>query len=137
MAYGPATTQDATTERDLSCSEHTPAFDAAEFNELNEMIGEDGVLEMVEIFETETRLRLARLRAQDQDLPTQVREMHTLKGAAATVAAPRLAALGRTFEHAASVGTAYTPDDVRTIADALEDYLTEVRAWSMHDAPVT
>jgi len=81
-----------------------PAFDAVEFAALNEMIGEDGVREMVEIFETETRQRLRRLAAGDQNAATLVREMHTLKGAAGTVSAPRLAALGRTFEQAAERG---------------------------------
>jgi hypothetical protein len=36
-------------------------FDAVEFSALSEMIGEDGVREMVEIFATETRQRLQRL----------------------------------------------------------------------------
>ncbi len=106
------------------------AFDAAEFDELSEMIGEDGVLEMVEIFETDTRQRLRRLAAGGQDLPTQVREMHTLKGAAGTVAAPRLAELGRTFERAARNGISPEPDDIKAIEPALEDYLKAVRAWS-------
>ena len=48
----------------------------------SEMIGEDGVMEMVEIFETETRQRLRRLAAGNQSIATLVREMHTLKGAA-------------------------------------------------------
>src|SRR5262249_25727953 len=78
-----------------------PAFDAVEFDELSDTIGEDGVAEMVRIFETETRQRLARLLSGTQDLGTQVREMHTLKGAAATVAAPRLSALGFLAEQAA------------------------------------
>ena len=44
-------------------------FDAEEFNTLCEMIGEDGVLEMVAIFDTETRHRLRRLTCGDQDSP--------------------------------------------------------------------
>jgi len=131
MAYGPAVTQDAIAERGLPCSGETPAFNAAEFNELSDMIGEDGVMEMVEIFETETRLRLRRLEAGNQDLATQLREMHTLKGAAGTVAAPRLKALGEAYEHAALEGIAPTREEVGTIAVALEDYLSSVRAWSM------
>lgn len=128
MAYGPAATQDATTERILPCSTNAPAFNAAEFDELSEMIGEDGVMEMVEIFEAETRQRLRRLAVGGQDLATQVREMHTLKGAAGTVAAPRLNALGRTLELAARDGIAPTPDDIKAIEIALEAYLAAVRA---------
>jgi len=108
----------------------TPAFDATEFAELSEAIGDDGVLEMVAIFETETRHRLLRLVSGDQDVATQLREMHTLKGAAGTVAAPRLSALGEMFERAARRGIAVDPDQIGPIASALEAYLTEMRAWN-------
>jgi HPt (histidine-containing phosphotransfer) domain-containing protein len=138
MAYGSAATRDATAERGPSCSGSAPsgnapsgdapAFNAAEFDDLSDMIGEDGVKEMVEIFEAETRQRLRRLAAGDQDIATQLREMHTLKGAAGTVAAPRLTALGRTFELAARGGIGPAPNDIRTIELALEDYLTAIRA---------
>lgn len=136
MAYGPAATRDATTERILSCSDDAPAFNAAEFNELCEMIGDDGVMEMVEIFEAETRQRLRRLAGGDQTIATQLREMHTLKGAAGTVAAPRLTALGRKFEQAAHDGVAPVSNDFKTIEIALDAYLTEVRAWSVDRPPV-
>jgi HPt (histidine-containing phosphotransfer) domain-containing protein len=105
-----------------------PSFDAVEFDELSEMIGEDGVTELVWIFESETRHRLHRLEAGGQDLATQVREMHTLKGAAATVAAPRLASLGFVAEQAARDGVAPTAAGLAAIADALEAFLVEVRA---------
>jgi HPt (histidine-containing phosphotransfer) domain-containing protein len=105
------------------------AFDPGEFDELIEMLGEEGVVEMLEIFETETRRRLLRLTAGDQDIATQMREMHTLKGAAGTVAAPRLAALGRSFEQAARKGIAPGPDDLKAIEDGLEAFLVAVRTW--------
>ena len=128
MAYGPATTQAAATERGPSCCDDAPAFNAAEFDELSEMIGEDGVAEMVEIFAHETRQRLLRLTAGGQDITTQLREMHTLKGAAGTVAAPHLTALGRTFEQAARAGIAPGPADFKAIEVALGEYLAAVRA---------
>ena len=112
-----------------------PPFDAYGFGELIKMIGDDGVLEMVEIFSTETRLRLGRLAAGDQNVATLVREMHTLKGAAGTVASPRLTALGLTFEHAARRGVAPTADDLARIGEALEAYLSEVREWSRRKVP--
>jgi HPt (histidine-containing phosphotransfer) domain-containing protein len=136
MAYGPAATRHAATERILSCSDDAPEFNSAEFDELSGMIGEDGVMEMVEIFEAETRQRLRRLAAGGQNIATQLREMHTLKGAAGTVAAPRLAALGRTFEMAARDGIAPSANDFKTIEQALEAYLTEVRGWSADRAAV-
>jgi HPt (histidine-containing phosphotransfer) domain-containing protein len=122
MTHGATTPQDA------------PAFDAAEFDELNQMIGSDGVMEVVEIFETETRRRLRRLSAGGQDLATQMREMHTLKGAAGTVAAPYLTVLGQTFEHATADGIAPTQDEVAMIAAALEAYLAAMRAWTSRRA---
>lgn len=134
MAYGPAMTQGAVAERTLPCPRDAPAFDAAEFDELLEMIGADGVMEMVGIFEAETRSRLRRLKAGDQDLPTQLREMHTLKGAAGTVAAPRLTSLGESFEHAARAGVMPTRDDIAMIATALEAYLSAMHAWTRHRA---
>jgi HPt (histidine-containing phosphotransfer) domain-containing protein len=97
------------------------------------MIGEDGVLEMIDIFAHETRQRLRRL-AGDQTLATQLREMHTLKGAASTVAAPRLAALGRALEQAARDGVAPVADDLGAIEAALDAWLKAVRVWSVSRA---
>jgi HPt (histidine-containing phosphotransfer) domain-containing protein len=128
MAHGPATTWDADTERTPPCLLDAPAFDAAEFDELSEMIGEDGVMEMVEIFTTETQRRLHRLAAGDQTINVQVREMHTLKGAAGTVAAPRLTALGRAFERSTGRGIAPVAEDIKAIEAALDAWLAAVQA---------
>ena len=105
-------------------------FDAVEFSALSEMIGQDGVREMVEIFETETRRRLRRLAAGGQNLTALVREMHTLKGAAGTVGAPRIALLGRAFERAAQRGSGPSSDDLKAIDAALEGFLAAVRTWN-------
>jgi HPt (histidine-containing phosphotransfer) domain-containing protein len=94
------------------------------------MIGEDGVMDMVEIFATETRRRLQRLTADGQDIATQTREMHTLKGAAGTVAAPRLTALGHQFEQAGGKGIALTRTAIDAIEPELEAYLASVRVWA-------
>jgi HPt (histidine-containing phosphotransfer) domain-containing protein len=132
MADRTATTRDAAGMRAsggaMSRPPQPPAFDAAEFDGLREMIGQDGVMEMVEIFESETRQRLRRLAAGNWDPTTLIREMHTLKGASGTVAAPRLTALGRIFEQAARRGIGPTPDDLKAISDALEAFLNEARA---------
>jgi HPt (histidine-containing phosphotransfer) domain-containing protein len=135
MAYGPAITQAAATNRTLSSSGDPAAFDAAGFDDLTEMIGHEGVLELVGIFENETRQRLQRLSAGGQDIATLVREMHTLKGAAGTVAAPRLTALGRTFEQAALDGIAPLPTDIKAIESGLAAYLAAIRTWSAHHPP--
>ena len=92
------------------------------------MIGEDGAREMVEIFESETRQRLVRLAEGVQNIEALVREMHTLRGAAGTVAAPRLAELGGTLEQAARRGMVPTAGHLQAIEDALGAFLAEVRA---------
>jgi HPt (histidine-containing phosphotransfer) domain-containing protein len=127
-SYVPAVADDV-------AADNAAAFDALEFDALSEMIGEDGVREMVEIFATETRQRLRRLTAGGQNCATLVREMHTLKGAAGTVAAPRLALLGHAFEQAAQRGIGPTSDDLTAIATALDAFLVAVRTWN--DAGVT
>jgi len=130
-AHGPAVTRYADSpDWDSVLPLGTPAFDADAFAELSEMIGEDGVMDMVEIFETEMRRRLQRLTRGDQDIATQTREMHTLKGAAGTVAAPRLTALGHWFEQAVGKGIALTQTDIDAIEPELEAYLTSVRVWA-------
>ena len=126
MAQGPAARQDADGSTRPRAA---PAFDAREFDELCEMIGLDGVLEMATIFETETRQRLRRLNEGNQTFTTLVREMHTLKGAAGTVGAPRLNALGAMFERAAQENIAPPREALDAIADALEAWLEEVRLW--------
>jgi HPt (histidine-containing phosphotransfer) domain-containing protein len=129
MAYEPAMTRDAP-ERDPSCSGDTPAFDEVGFDELAEAIGDDGVMEMAAIFSRETRKRLQRLRAGNQSNATLLREMHTLKGAAGSVAAPRLTDLGNRLEQVAHLGEAPTPHDLDAVAAGLEAWLAAVRAWA-------
>ena len=131
----PASSPRASSPALLSASPSEPAvLDTVEFDGLIEMIGEEGVLEMIAIFETETRRRVARLRGGNQDIVTVAREMHTLKGAAGTVAAPRLAALGKAFEAAANQGTHPTPEDVQAIEDALDAFLGAIRGRAVNRA---
>ena len=111
-----------------------PALDAGAFDELIDMIGEEGVMEMVAIFETETRRRLRRLREGGQDKDALCREMHTLKGAAGTVAAPHLSILGRAFEDAANEDIPPTGEDIQTIEDALDTFLKAVHARHLNRA---
>ena len=66
------------------------AFDAAALHALGEDIGHEGVAEMLEVFQQETRARLQRMTAPGIPAATLMREAHTLKGAAGTVCAPLL-----------------------------------------------
>jgi HPt (histidine-containing phosphotransfer) domain-containing protein len=129
MAYGLATTRDAP-ERNLSCCGDAPAFDEVGFDELAAAIGDDGVMEMAAIFARETRQRLQRLGAGNQSNATLLREMHTLKGAAGSVAAPLLTGLGDRLEQVAHLGVAPTRNDLDAVAAGLEAWLAAVRAWA-------
>ena len=122
-AQGPAVTLTAA----FGGTRTAPVFDSDAFTELTGMIGDDGVAEMVFIFETETRARIDRLGLGGQDTACLVREMHTLKGAAGTVACPRLATMGRALEQAARGGARPRADDLQAIAAALDDYLAAFR----------
>jgi HPt (histidine-containing phosphotransfer) domain-containing protein len=107
---------------------NTQPFDTGSFDALSEMIGDDGAREMVDIFEAETRQRLRRLAMGGQGMAALVREMHTLKGAAGTVASPRLAEFGRTLERAAQRGIVPSPDHLKAIEAALEAFLSKARS---------
>ncbi|MGD0432824.1 MAG: Hpt domain-containing protein [Acetobacteraceae bacterium] len=135
MAHGPVTIQTASASDATPVCRDIPAFDATQFAELSEAIGDDGAAEMVEIFETETRQRMRRLSGGSQDIATQLREMHTLKGAASTVAAPRLAELSRILEAAARSGIAPAPDQLEALTVALEAYLMAMRGWIGRRSP--
>lgn len=133
MTRQPATAREAVSDvsliTDMRGVLELPAFDAVHFDALIEMIGEDGTGEMVEIFETETRQRLRRLAAGDLDTTALTREMHTLKGAADTVASPRLAEFGRAFELSARRGGVPEMDHLKAIEAALDAFLRDVRTW--------
>ena len=109
----------------------TPVFDPVEFAMLADALGEDGVREVVWIFETETRDRLRRLSNGGQDRATIVRELHTLKGAAATVASPRLTEIGRALEQLAREGVTPVPRDLAAIAAALDAYMREIEVLGL------
>ena len=125
MAHWPAEPDDAAGRAEAL------AFDPVEFAILADALGDDGVREIVWIFETETRDRLRRLCEGGQDRPTIMRELHTLKGAASTVAAPRLTLLGRSLEHLVRQGGAPTPHDILAMEAALNAYLADISSLAL------
>ena len=125
MAHWPAESDDAADWAEAL------AFDPVEFATLAGALGDDGVREVVWIFETETRDRLQRLSEGGQDRPTIMRELHTLKGAASTVAAPRLTVLGRSLEHRTRQGGAPAPQDILAMEAALNAYLADLQAFGL------
>ena len=111
-----------------------PVLDIRAFEEMAGELGEDGAMELVMIFESDTRDRLARMAAGGQDLSASAREMHTLKGAAGTVCCPRLAALGFACEQAARCGTLPRVEDLHTIVAVLDRFMAAVRARNHRQA---
>jgi len=103
-------------------------LDMAALEEMIEAIGDDGVAEMVSMFERETRDRLARLADLADEPLVQDREVHTLKGAATTVCAPALADLAVAIELRLKRGGALAPADVAALNEAFCDWLAAVQA---------
>jgi signal transduction histidine kinase/DNA-binding response OmpR family regulator len=99
-----------------------PVFDRAILQDLREAIGEDGVIETVEIFLDDNRSRIARLQnfSVDTDRNMIEIESHSLKGAARAVGFLQLAGLGALMEQKAATLTA---DAYRTLmAETLEAF---------------
>jgi CheY-like chemotaxis protein/HPt (histidine-containing phosphotransfer) domain-containing protein len=89
-----------------------PALDAAVLAEMEEAIGEDGLVEMIRLFLSETHSRLDRLGNGERDASIDLREVHTLKGAAATVGAPTLTAFALETEERLREGGSLSAADV-------------------------
>ena len=87
-------------------------LDLAALAEMEEAIGQDGIQEMIHLFITETTARLDRLTHLDRDGSIDLREIHTLKGAAATVGAPVLAKFAMETEVRLREGGSLADDDV-------------------------
>ena len=107
-----------------------PEASEAVFDALLDMLGADGVAELIEIFEVETRRRLVRLAARDQPGAVTRRELHTLKGAAGTVGAPGIVRLVTLLEHTATGETPLTAADLAAMEASLEAFLAAFRARS-------
>ena len=82
--------------------------------------------EVVNLFIVETRSRLHRMASPDIDPGRLTREAHTLKGAAGTVCAPRLAGLAAALEARLRAGGSMGPTEVDGLAAAFDAYVTEV-----------
>ncbi len=91
------------------------AVDAAVLAEMEDAIGQDGVAEMVRLFLSETRIRLDRLAQAGRDPSIDLREIHTLKGAAATVGAPVLTAFALETEERLREGGSLSAADVERL----------------------
>jgi signal transduction histidine kinase/CheY-like chemotaxis protein/HPt (histidine-containing phosphotransfer) domain-containing protein len=104
------------------------ALDRQSFARLKEDIGEDGVAELLAMFEVETRARLALIADRRLDRTTLAREVHSLKGAAATACAVSLARLAAALETCLERGDGVAEADVSALTEAFEAWRAEVHA---------
>ena len=103
------------------------ALDTDGLREMGEAIGDDGLVEVVAIFQRETRDRLERLRSATVDPSVVEREMHSLKGAAGTVSALRLEAVARMVELRLQQGGTLADADIANMTAAFEAWAMAVR----------
>lgn len=97
--------------------------DLAALEALMADLGVTTVIELVSLFVAETRARLHRI-ADCTDTGAQLlREVHTLKGGAGTVAATRLRALAGALELRLRAGGTANPTDIAELQAALEAYI--------------
>jgi two-component system sensor histidine kinase/response regulator len=106
---------------------HDVACDQAALAALAEDLGVAGVAEVVNLFIVETRSRLSRMASLDGNTGQLMHEAHTLKGAAGTVCAPRLADLAAALEARLRNGGSIGAAEVDGLAAAFAAYVSEVR----------
>lgn len=107
---------------------HDLACDPVALAALIEDIGRAGGADLVDLFIAETRSRLRRMASPDGNSSWLCHEMHTLKGAAGTVCAPRLAALAAALDARLRIGGSIDAIDLDGLAAAFAAYVAEVRA---------
>lgn len=95
--------------------------------EMEDAIGADGVVEMITLFTQETTARLDRLSAGARELAADLREVHTLKGAASTVGAPILAGMSARLESSMRAGGVLSDDDVKAMRVAFDAWHAAIK----------
>lgn len=113
----------------------TKALDTGFLAELARDIGEEGVVEMLRIFQEDAPPRMTAIhRAMASGaIQTVRREAHAMAGAARTVGLTRLGRLAAALQKA-SEGTGPDAEVVETLAEALRESLPLAAAWAdAHD----
>jgi len=103
------------------------ALDTDGLRMMGEAIGDEAIVQVVAMFQNETRDRLERLRSGVVDPSHLEREVHTLKGAAGTVSALRLERVAAAVELRLRQGGTLHEADVAAMALAFEAWETAVR----------
>jgi HPt (histidine-containing phosphotransfer) domain-containing protein len=110
------------------------ALDRHNLARLKEDLGEDGVAELVALFEAETFARLTRIADHRLDRPTLTREVHSLKGAAGTAFAVSLARRAAALEVRLNRGEDMEESDMPALTEAFESWRGEVHTAELHAA---
>ena len=100
----------------LPAGDREPDLDTVAATTLAADVGEDGRAEMFALFTAETEARLGRLASGRLDASTLLREVHSLKGAAATVCARRLARRAAGLEERLRQAGTVEPVDITGLA---------------------
>jgi CheY-like chemotaxis protein/HPt (histidine-containing phosphotransfer) domain-containing protein len=103
-----------------------PALDRASFARLKEDIEEQGVADLIAMFEAETLDRLARIADPHLDRGTLSREVHSLKGAAAAASATLLSRRAADLEIRLEHGEGMNDDDIPALTEALDAWGQEL-----------
>ena len=102
-------------------------LDRPGFARLTQEIGEEGVAELLTMFEAETRGRLTLLAGPDLDRLTLTREIHSLKGAAGAACAELLYTRAADLELRLSTDNSLNATDLAALTDAFEAWRREVQ----------
>ncbi len=103
-----------------------PPLDHSAFAELLRDIGDDGAAELVTLFDVESRARLARIDGGILDRATLTRELHTAKGASATVCAVWLSRRAAELETRLKRGDDLTDSDIAGLREAHDAWRGEL-----------
>ena len=105
-------------------------LDKQGFDRLTREIGEDGIAELVTMFETETHARLLRIAETTPDRAALTREIHSLKGAAGAACAELLYTRAADLELRLVRGNGLDATDLPRLSEAFEAWRGEVRPAS-------
>jgi len=110
------------------------ALDMDAFARLCDDVGVDGAAEAVAVFEAETRDRLIAIQSDGLDPARLTREIHSLKGTAIAMGAPRLSGRAAALEERLKRGGAMDASDVAALAKAFAAWSADARTHGFAEA---
>ena len=119
---------------DIAAAEDDGPLDREAFESLAREIGADGLAELVVLFEAETDVRLRLIADGSLDRERLVREVHSLKGAAAAACATALSRAAAERETMLKRDEAMTPADHAALTSAFNAWRVAVTATGLTHA---